>query len=142
LDQPQVRAKENVGKEPRPGDAVHAKRAWLALVANVNKNVYIQLVSAQLKEGVDEETLLKASDAFQRGFVSKQEGVLKRVLMRAKTGGYADLVFFESKDAADRVAAAEQTSEVCRQLFELMQPPNQDLPDMGILSFEHLRTYE
>jgi hypothetical protein len=103
---------------------------------------YIQLVSVQLKEGVDEKTLLETSDAFQRAFVSKQQGVLKRILTRAKHGGYADLVFFESKEAADRVAAAERTSKECHQFFEIFQPPNEALPHMGVLSFEPLKTYE
>jgi hypothetical protein len=108
----------------------------------MSSNPYIQLVSVQLKDGVDEKTLLETSDAFQHAFVSKQQGVLKRILMRAKVGGYADLVFFESKEAADRVAAAERNSTECAQFFEIFQPPNEALPDMGVLSFEPLKTYE
>jgi hypothetical protein len=47
-----------------------------------------------------------------------------------------------SKEAADRVAAAEQTSKEYLQFFKIMQPPNEELPDMGVLSFEPIKTYE
>jgi hypothetical protein len=108
----------------------------------MKKAMYIQLATARLKEGVDEAQLLEASEAFQRNFVSKQRGIVRRILVKAKHGGYADLVFFESKEDAERVAAAEATSEHCLALFQLLQPPDPSLPDMGVLSFEHLRTYE
>lgn len=104
--------------------------------------MYIQLAPIHLKKGVDEAKLLETSEAFQRNFVSRQAGIIRRVLLRAKHGGYADLVFFESKEAAERVAEAEATSEHCQALFQLLQPPDPSLPDMGVLSFEHVKTYE
>lgn len=106
----------------------------------MTKAPYVQLAAMRLRQGVDERTLIEASDAFERDFVRKQSGVVKRVLLRNEDGSYADLVFFESKDAAARVAAAEMSSEACQRLFALMEPP--DAPEMGVLSFEHLKTYE
>ena len=107
------------------------------------KNVmYIQLASFRLKDGVNETKLLEASEAFQENFVSKQNGILRRILVRAKHGGYADLVFYDSKEAAERVAEAEATSEHCRALFELLQAPDANLEGMGVLSFEPLKTYD
>jgi len=107
----------------------------------MSKGIYVQLASIQLKDGVDEKTLLEASDAFEVNFVNKQQGILKRVLLKAKHGGYADLVFFESKDDADRVAKVEQTSEACHEFGKIMEAPDESLPDMGVLSFEHIKTY-
>jgi hypothetical protein len=124
------------------GGAAHAVNPQHTGPIDMHKMMYIQLVPAQLKEGVDEAQLLDASDAFQRNFVSNQKGIIRRILVRAKHGGYADIVFFESKEDADRVADAEASSEHCAALFQLMQPPDPSLPDMGVLSFEHLRTYE
>ena len=103
--------------------------------------MYVQLAPIRLQEGVDEKTLLEASDAFQVSFVSKQEGIMKRVLLKGKDGSYADLVFFESKDAADRVAGIEETSQECLEFFKIMKAPDESLPDMGVLSFEHIKTY-
>jgi hypothetical protein len=108
----------------------------------MSTNLYIMLAPIQLAAGVDEEMLLAASERFQAAFVEKQPGILKRILLRAKHGGYADLVFFASKDDADRVAAAEQTSTECHEYFKIMLPPDPNLPDMGVLSFEHAVTYD
>ena len=106
------------------------------------KTLYIQLAPIRLKDGINETTLLKASDEFERNFVSKQKGIVRRQLLRAKNGGYADLVFFESKADADRVAKAEATSVECMEFGKIMQMPDECLPDMGVLSFEHIRTYD
>lgn len=108
----------------------------------MTKRMYVQLAPIRLKDGFDEKSLLKASDAFQLGFVSKQDGIIKRVLLKGKDGGYADLVFFESKDDADRVARAEATSQECLEFFKIMEASDENLPDMGVLSFEHVKTYE
>lgn len=108
----------------------------------MKNSMYIQLAPIQLREGIDEAKLLETSEAFHTNFVSKQKGILRRILVKAKHGGYADLVFFESKEAADRVAEAEATSEHCLALFQILQPPDPSLPDMGVLSFEHVKTYE
>lgn len=104
--------------------------------------MYIQLAPIELKEGVDENTPLEASDAFQINFVNMQKGIIKRELLKGKTGNYADLVFFESKEDADRVAKIEETSEECLEFFKIMKAQDESRPDGGILSFEHIKTYE
>jgi hypothetical protein len=95
--------------------------------------MYIALASFKLKTGVDEQTLLQASDKFEKEFVRKQKGIIKRLLLRNVDGSYADLVFFESKEDYDRVLQAEQTSP---EFFSLMETP--DIPG---LKFHHLKTY-
>ena len=96
----------------------------------------------ELKDGVSERALIEASDAFQNAFASQQPGIKKRLLLRAKDGNYADLVFFASKEAADRVVEAELKSEACRDYFNVMKIPEDVSPDMGVLGFEHVKTYE
>jgi hypothetical protein len=108
----------------------------------MRKAMYVQLAPIELRDGVDESTLLAASDTFQANFVSRQPGITKRVLLRRKHGGYADLVFFASKDDAERVARLEETSQECRDFGRIMKAPDKSLPDMGVLSFEHVKTYE
>jgi hypothetical protein len=104
--------------------------------------MYIQLAPIRLRDGVDEKTLLAASDVFERDFVRKQQGIIKRLLLRGKNRDYADLVFFESKADAERVAEREATSEACLAYFKVMEAPDASLPDMGVLSFEPVKTYE
>src|SRR5262245_34078906 len=102
---------------------------------------YVMLAPIRLKEGVDETALVAASEAFQANFVTRQRGIVRRFLLRAKDGGYADLVFFESTAAADRVVEAETSSGDCAAFFSIMQPPDESLPDMGVLGFEQVKAY-
>ena len=103
---------------------------------------HVILAPIQLKDGVSEKTLIEASDAFQASFANGQQGILKRLLLRASDGSYADLVFFASKEAADGVIEAELASEACADYFKIMQIPEDMPPDMGVLRFEHMKTYE
>ena len=103
---------------------------------------YVILAPIQLKDGVGEKTLMEASDAFQANFADQQQGIVKRLLLRASDGSYADLVFFASKEAAERVIEAELSSEACVDYFKIMQIPEDVPPDMGVLRFEHMKTYE
>jgi hypothetical protein len=95
--------------------------------------MYIALAQFKLKVGVDEQTLLKASIDFETDFVQKQKGIIKRMLLKNTDGSYADLVFFESKEDADRVLQVEQTSP---EFFSLMEGP-----DIPVLYFHDLTTY-
>jgi hypothetical protein len=95
----------------------------------------IALAPFQLKPGVTEEALLAASEAFQTGFVQRQDGIVRRVLVRKPSGGYADLVFFESEEAMEKVVAAEQDDEACARFSSIVE-------DGDHSTFEVLRTYE
>lgn len=102
---------------------------------------YVILAPIQLKDGLGEKTLVEASDAFQAAFAGRQPGILKRLLLRAQDGSYADLVLFESKDAAERVIEAELKSEACHDHFKIMEVPEDTSPDMGVMKFGHVKTY-
>jgi hypothetical protein len=104
--------------------------------------MYVQLAPITLKPGISEAQLLEASDAFDDRFVKKQDGIVRRILLKAKNGFYADLVFFESKQAADRVLENEMNSPDCAAFFSLMEMPDESVEDMGVQSFEHVKTYE
>jgi hypothetical protein len=108
----------------------------------MNRNTYVQFAPLRLREGFDEQALLAASDAFQVSFISRQQGIVKRILMRATDGSYADMIYFESKTAAERVAAAQAVSQERLEFFRIMQPPDPARPHMRALRFEHVKTYE
>ena len=89
--------------------------------------MHVVLAPMQLKPGVDEATLLAASEAFQENFVSKQQGILRRTLLKDGRGGYADLVFFESEQHFQRVlppVAVDQTRMVLSNPAEAMRSPS------------------
>ena len=102
---------------------------------------YVMLAPIELKDGIDERALIAASDAFQSAFAGRQPGIEKRLLLRAQGGTYADLVFFTSKEAADRVVEAEMNSEACLDYFRIMKIPEDASPEEGVLRFEHVKTY-
>lgn len=83
--------------------------------------MHIALAPFQLKAGVSEEALVTASDRFEQEFASKQDGIIRRVLVKDGEGrGYADLVFFRDLESIDRVIEAEQNSDVCAAFFSIM----------------------
>jgi hypothetical protein len=102
--------------------------------------MHVVFAPIRLKPGVDEAALIAASDAFERDFVSRQKGIIRRHLLRAGDGSYADLVLFESREAADRVVAAEMSSPACAAFFSLMAI-DESQPDMATCSYDEVRTY-
>jgi hypothetical protein len=99
-------------------------------------NMHIALAPFKLKHGVTEKTLLNTSDEFDNLFVQKQDGILRRILVRDSDGNYADIVFFEDEKAIERVVDAEQHSDVCAAFFSIMDDEGSHRV------FEVLKTYE
>ena len=84
--------------------------------------MYIALAPFGIKEGVSEDALVDASDRFENEFASKQDGIVRRVLVKDSEGsGYADIVFFRDLESIDRVIEAEQNSDVCAAYFSVME---------------------
>jgi len=71
-------------------------------------NQVLEWAPFRLKAGVDEATLLEASERMQRDFLSAQSGFVRRELIKGAEGAYTDLVWWESfaaSQAAMRMAA-------------------------------------
>ena len=98
--------------------------------------MHIALAPFELKAGVSEDDLIGASDRFEAEFAGKQDGIIRRVLVKDAEGGYADLVFFRDLDSIDRVIEAEQNSDVCAAFFSIMDG------DGSHRVYEVLKSYE
>jgi hypothetical protein len=98
--------------------------------------MHIALAPFELKAGVSEDALLTASDRFEQEFVTRQDGIIRRVLVKDGEGGYADLVFFRDLESIERVIEAEQNSDVCAALFSIMEG------DGSHHVYEVLKSYE
>ena len=98
--------------------------------------MHIALAPFRLKDGISEDDLVKTSDDFEQQFVQAQQGILKRILVKDGTGGYADIAFFESAAAIERVMEAEQSSKVCAAYFAIMQDEGEHTV------YEMLKTYQ
>ncbi|GGW43073.1 hypothetical protein [Streptomyces xantholiticus] len=98
--------------------------------------MHIALAPFVLRAGVCEDALISASDRFEEEFVSKQDGIIRRVLVKDGAGsGYADLVFFRDLESIDRVVEAEQNSDVCAAFFSIMDG------DGSLRVYEVLKSY-
>ena len=98
--------------------------------------MHIVIAPFRPKQGITEDVMLQTSDYFDEQFVRKQDGILKRILVKDGEGGYADIVFFNDAAAIDRVMEAEQNSDVCAAFFALID--DEDHPHI----YEAVKTYD
>jgi hypothetical protein len=98
--------------------------------------MHIVIAPFRPKQGVTEDVMLGTSDDFDEQFVRKQDGILKRILVKDGEGGYADIVFCNDAAAIDRVIQAEQDSDVCAAFFALID--DEDHPHI----YEAVKTYD
>lgn len=97
--------------------------------------MHIALAPFRLKGSISEADLVRSSDDFDEQFVQKQEGIVRRILVKDGSGGYADIVFFTDAAAIDRVIEAEQSSDVCAAFFATMDAGTHQV-------FEVVKLYE
>ncbi len=93
----------------------------------------------KLAGGKTEADLIEASDRFQQEFVDKQEGVLRRELLRKCEGEYIDVVQFRSQEDANIVFEREQDSVACQAFFAVMDLENDAAA--GVECYPSLATY-
>ena len=91
--------------------------------------------------GTDEATLLAAADLVQTEFLSQQPGFIKRELLKGHNNQWVDIVYWNSRAAAEQAARKAATSPVCYQYFALMVGADHDDPNAGMLHFEQVKTY-
>lgn len=94
-----------------------------------NVNRIVELAPIELADDVSEDCFIKASDVFQRDFLSKQRGFVKRDLLKDKDGGFIDLIYWESQEDAENVLKQAESSEVCHAYFAVMK--GADVEDAG-----------
>ncbi len=94
-----------------------------------------------LVEGVDEATLIAASDVLQTEFLSQQPGFIKRELLKGHNNQWVDIVYWNSRAEAEQAARNAANSPVCYKYFALMVGADHDDPNAGVLHFEQVKTY-
>ena len=106
----------------------------------MHKETIVLSVPIEPADGVDEDTLLKASKTFQDNFASKPKGFISRQLLRGQGGKWVDLVFWEGRENVEQLLKNEENSAVCHEFFKLMKAGDPD--DSGFLQFDLVRTYK
>lgn len=105
----------------------------------------IEWAPFKLKPGVAEGSLVEASAEMQKQFLDRQRGFVRRELLKRGAGDFVDLVWWESRAAAEAAMQAVGTSEACAGYFSLMQfdaPPEDAVSETGILHFAQLAAYQ
>lgn len=108
---------------------------------NQNKKVIVEWAPFTLAGGVDEDTLLAASEALQTEFVSKQSGFIRRDLVNLKENQWADIVYWNSLEEAEQAAQNAANSPACFRYFGLMMGEDLSEPGNGVAHFAVAKTY-
>ena len=107
---------------------------------NPTQNVIVEWAPFELAEGVDEATLLAASEALQTGFLSQQRGFIHRELLKGQANQWADAVYWNSLEEAEQAAQNAANSPICYRYFTLMDADHTD-PGAGVLHFQRVKSY-
>jgi len=100
----------------------------------------VEMAKIKLLAGKSEAELVAASEQFQREFLNKQPGFLRRELLRLDEGNYLDLVHWRSAADANAVMEHIMTSPSCLAYFAVMDM-DPDKPDEGVTHYTSLVTY-
>lgn len=104
--------------------------------------VIVEWAPFRLREGLTERDLLEASNSLQADFLARQDGFLRRELLRGPDGAWADLVYWADRASADAVMQLVAESPVCQRYFSLMVAADPANPGVGVLHYQRLRAYD
>jgi len=91
--------------------------------------------------GVDEAALLAASRVLQSDFLDKQEGFIRRELLKGPGDSWADLLYWESREAAEQAVRNAADSPACARYFVLIAMDGGSDPGAGIIHLEQVESY-
>ena len=108
----------------------------------MTNRIIVEWAPFQLADGVDEATLLEASDALQKGFLSKQSGFIKRELLKGKDNQWVDILHWSSLMEAKQAAKNVANSPICHKYFQLLCAADHSNPNAGVSHFEQVKTWK
>ncbi|MGN6105045.1 MAG: antibiotic biosynthesis monooxygenase family protein [Kofleriaceae bacterium] len=94
----------------------------------------------RVRPGVTEQEVRDAAEALQRELLANQSGFLRRELLRDEHGGYVDLIWWESRAAAEAIMSALAGSAAFARFLALMAGDTSD-PSGGVRHFSQLASY-
>jgi len=101
----------------------------------------IEFAPFELAPGASEAELLDASEALQSDFLDRQDGFIKRELVRRDDRNWIDIVYWRDREAVERAMKNAVESPVCFRYFQLMAGADHDQPGSGVLLLEHVKSY-
>jgi hypothetical protein len=100
------------------------------------EQVVIEWAPFKIRDGVTESQLLAASDLLQNEFVTRQNGFIRRELVKGENNQWVDIVYWASMADAKQAEQNAYNSPICLTYFGLM-----DNPEEEVTHLLHMRTY-
>ena len=95
----------------------------------------------KLKEGVSDAELKQVSEQLQERFLTKQNGFVRRELLKKADGSWVDVVYWETKEDAEAAIQNAGSSEVCGEYFGLMEINGEPDAAEGVDHLEIVQEY-
>lgn len=108
---------------------------------NSTNNHVIEFAPFRLVEGVDESALLVASDALQAEFFNQQKGFLRRDLVKAADGTWADVAYWDSMESVQQAMQNAHNNPAALQYFQLMAETEQSDLSSGMMLLSVVKSY-
>ena len=102
-------------------------------------NVTIEWAPFEVAQHVSDDQLIQAAADLEINFLQKQEGYLRRELLRGEGKQWVDLVYWSSQETATKAAQAANASDACLRCFSLMDGV-EDAVD-GIFHYKQVKTW-
>lgn len=80
----------------------------------------VEFARFKVQDGITDAEFLKVSAAFESDFLSQQAGYVRRDVLRGEGQVWVDLLYWESKEAAEAVFAAAQNNPAAGAYFSKM----------------------
>jgi hypothetical protein len=106
---------------------------------DMNQQV-IEWAPFRLKPGIDEAALIEASERLQSAFLERQDGFIRRELVRRGEGDYVDVVWWQTMAAAQKAMQLVADSPTCGSYFAVMASNDAGAGD-GVEHFHSVRRY-
>jgi len=111
-----------------------------------NNGIVVEWAPFEVREGVSDEQLLRASEHIQKEFLVKQKGYIKRELLRGEGNQWVDLVYWASKEDANAAIQNAMNSEAYGAFFGLMEgipgPDETVDPAAGIFHYKRMAGWD
>lgn len=104
-------------------------------------NPIIEFAPFTLAEGVDESTLMAASDALQAEFLTQQKGFIKRDLVRIADDKWADVLYWDNKESVEQAMQAAPQHPAAIKYFQLMANTGQNDPAAAMMFLSVVKSY-
>lgn len=104
-------------------------------------SMVIELAPFKLAPDVTQEAIMQASDELQTQFLEKQEGYVRRDLVRDGDSWY-DIIHWTNREAAERAMQQAMASDACLRYFKLMEGvTQQENPGADLQHLTVVRSY-